>query len=221
MGRSQRLPSLPENFNGFTELMSKIKPDAPLILASTSSFRRELLSRLGLEFEVRPPGVEESAFPGEKGRDLALRLSVEKANAVAADIDGGLVIGSDQVAVLGKEILGKPVDRPDAIRQLTISSGREMELYTGLTLVNAGSGTVQQDVVAYRVKYRDLTLDQIEHYLDLDTPFGCCGSLRAESLGIALLRELTGPDPSALIGLPLISLVQMLEREGIDVLARK
>jgi septum formation protein len=96
-----------------------------------------------------------------------------------------------------------------------------MELYTGLTLVNAASGAVQQDVVAYRVKYRDLTRDQIEQYLDLDKPFGCCGSLRAESLGIALLRELTGPDPSALIGLPLISLVQMLEREGIDVLAHK
>tara|TARA_B100001175_G_scaffold166568_1_gene141208 strand:+ start:499 stop:996 length:498 start_codon:yes stop_codon:yes gene_type:complete len=165
--------------------------------------------------------VEEGAFPGEKGQDLALRLSGEKAKAVAADIDHGLVIGSDQVAVLGNEILGKPVDRPDAIRQLAISSGREMELYTGLTLVNAASGAVQQDVVAYRVKYRDLTRDQIEQYLDLDKPFGCCGSLRAESLGIALLRELTGPDPSALIGLPLISLVRMLEREGIDVLARK
>ena len=201
--------------------MSKIKTDTPLILASTSSFRRELLSRLGLEFEVKPPGVEEGAFPEEKGQDLALRLSGEKAKAVAADIDHGLVIGSDQVAVLGNEILGKPVDRPDAIRQLAISSGREMELYTGLTLVNAASGAVQQDVVAYRVKYRDLTRGQIEHYLDLDKPFGCCGSLRAESLGIALLRELTGPDPSALIGLPLISLVQMLEREGIDVLARK
>ena len=201
--------------------MSKIKPDPPLILASTSSFRRELLSRLGLEFEVTPPGVGEVARLGESAPDLALRLSGEKANAVAANIGDGLVIGSDQVAVLGKEILGKPLDRPDAIRQLTISSGREMELYTGLTLINAASGTVQQDVITYRVKYRDLTRDQIEHYLDLDAPFGCCGSLRAESLGIALLRELSGPDPSALIGLPLISLVQMLEREGIDVLARR
>ena len=201
--------------------MSKIKPDPPLILASTSSFRRELLSRLGLEFEVTPPGVDEGARLGESSRDLALRLSGEKANAVAADIGDGLVIGSDQVAVLGKEILGKPLDRPDAIRQLTISSGREMELYTGLTLINAASGTVQQDVITYRVKYRDLTRNQIDHYLDLDAPFGCCGSLRAESLGIALLRELSGPDPSALIGLPLISLVQMLEREGIDVLARR
>lgn len=201
--------------------MSKIKLDPPLILASTSPFRRELLSRLGLEFEVIPPRVEEDALSGENGQDLALRLSGEKANAVAAGINDGLVIGSDQVAVLGQEILGKPVDRPDAVRQLTISSGREMELYTGLTVVNAASGTVQQDVISYRVKYRDLTPDQIERYLDLDAPFGCCGSLRAESLGIALLRELSGPDPSALIGLPLISLVEMLAREGIDVLARR
>jgi len=220
MVRSRRLQSQPVNFSGFGDLMSKIEADPPLILASTSPFRRELLARLGLEFEVTPPGVDETALSGEDAQGLALRLSKEKASAVAATINHGLVIGSDQVAVLGAEILGKPLDRADAIRQLTMASGREMHLYTGLTLVNAASGTVQQDVVAYRVMYRDLTPDQIEQYLDLDAPFGCCGSLRAESLGIALLRELSGPDPSALIGLPLISLVEMLDREGIDVLAR-
>ena len=220
MGRSRRLQSQPANFSGFGDLMSKIEPDPPLILASTSPFRRELLARLDLEFEVTPPGVDETALSGEDAQALALRLSKEKASAVAATINHGLVIGSDQVAVLGAEILGKPLDRADAIRQLTMASGREMQLYTGLTLINAASGTVQQDVVAYRVMYRDLTSDQIEQYLDLDAPFGCCGSLRAESLGIALLRELSGPDPSALIGLPLISLVKMLDREGIDVLAR-
>ena len=147
-----------------------------------------------------------------------MRLSVAKAKAIAATSQTGLVIGSDQVAVLGNEILGKPRDREDAIRQLTLSSGREMRLYTGLALANAATGIVQQDVVSYRVLYRTLSLGQIEQYLDLDEPYGCCGSLRAESLGIALLKELSGPDPSALIGLPLISLVGMLNVEGIDVL---
>ena len=218
MGRSQGLHSQPDNFSGFGDLMSKIERDHPLILASTSLFRKELLSRLGLEFEVVPPELEEDTLPGEDGRGLALRLSAGKANAVAATMEKGLVIGSDQVAVLDGEIFGKPHDRADAIRQLTMSSGREMQLYTGVALVNAATGRVQRDVVSYLAKYRELTRDQIEHYLDIDTPFGCCGSLRAESLGIALLRELSGPDPSALIGLPLIRLVEMLEREGVEVI---
>ena len=198
--------------------MSKNQPIPRLTLASTSPFRKELLKRLGIQFSVAAPGVDETAHPGEDGRALALRLSVAKAKAIAATSQTGLVIGSDQVAVLGNEILGKPRDREDAIRQLTLSSGREMRLYTGLALANAATGIVQQDVVSYRVLYRTLSLPQIEQYLDLDEPYGCCGSLRAESLGIALLKELSGPDPSALIGLPLISLVGMLNVEGIDVL---
>ena len=198
--------------------MSKKQPIPPLTLASTSPFRRELLKRLGIQFTVAAPGVDETANPEEDGRALALRLSIAKARAVAATSRTGLVIGSDQVAVLGNSILGKPRDRTDAIRQLTLSSGREMHLYTGLALANAATGVVQQDVVSYRVIYRKLSLRQIERYLDLDEPYGCCGSLRAESLGIALLKELSGPDPSALIGLPLISLVEMLNVEGVDVL---
>jgi len=198
--------------------MSKKQPTPPLTLASTSPFRKELLKRLGVEFSVVSPGVDEAANPGEEGRALALRLSIAKAQAVAATTRKGLIVGSDQVAVLGNNILGKPRDRADAIRQLTLSSGREMHLYTGLALVNAATGVVQQDVVSYRVLYRTLSLQQIEQYLDIDEPYGCCGSLRAESLGIALLKDLSGPDPSALIGLPLISLVGMLNAEGVDVL---
>ena len=201
--------------------MSKNRPIPSLTLASTSPFRKELLKRLGIQFTVAAPGVDETATPGEDGRALALRLSIAKAKAISATSQTGLVIGSDQVAVLGNEILGKPRDRTDAIRQLTLSSGREMNLYTGLALANAASGFVQQDVVSYRVVYRTLSLRQIEQYLDLDEPYGCCGSLRAESLGIALLKELSGPDPSALIGLPLISLVSMLNVEGIDVLSSR
>ena len=201
--------------------MSKIQPNPTLTLASTSPFRKELLERLGMEFGVVAPGVDETARPGEAGQDLARRLSREKASAVATTQPSGLVIGSDQVAVLGDEILGKPRDRADAIRQLTSSSGRELSLYTGLALINAATGAVQQDVISYRVRYRDLSLAQIEQYLDLDEPYGCCGSLRAESLGIALLNDLSGPDPTALIGLPLISLVKMLNVEGIDVLGSR
>ena len=198
--------------------MSKKQPTPFLTLASTSPFRKELLKRLGMQFSVAAPGVDETANPGEDGHALALRLSIAKAQAIAATSRAGLVIGSDQVAVLGNEILGKPRDRADAIRQITLSSGREMHLYTGLALANAATGVVQQDVVSYRVFYRTLSLRQIEQYLDLDEPYGCCGSLRMESLGIALLKELSGPDPTALIGLPLISLVEMLKIEGVDVL---
>ena len=198
--------------------MSKKQPTPPLTLASTSPFRKELLKRLGIEFSVVSPGVDEAPNPGEDGRALALRLSIAKAQAVAATTRKGLIIGSDQVAVLENDILGKPRDRADAIRQLTLSSGRELNLYTGLALINAATGGLQQDVISYRVRYRELSLAQIEQYLDLDEPYGCCGSLRAESLGIALLTELSGPDPTALIGLPLISLVEMLNVEGIDVL---
>lgn len=221
MSRSRTLLSQPANSSGFGVFMSKIQPNPTLTLASTSPFRKELLERLGIEFGVVAPGVDEAAHPGEAGQDLARRLSTEKASAVAATLPSGLVIGSDQVAVLGHEILGKPRDRADAIRHLTLSSGRELSLYTGLALINAATGALQQDVISYRVRYRDLSLAQIEQYLDLDEPYGCCGSLRAESLGIALLNDLSGPDPTALIGLPLISLVEMLNVEGIDVLGSR
>ena len=218
ISRSRTLLLQPGNSSGYGVFMSKIQPNPTLTLASTSPFRKELLERLGMEFGVIAPGVDETAHPDEAGQDLARRLSTEKATAVAETLPTGLVIGSDQVAVLGDEILGKPRDRADAIRQLTLSSGRELSLYTGLALINAATGALQQDVISYRVRYRDLSLVQIEQYLDLDEPYGCCGSLRAESLGIALLNELCGPDPTALIGLPLISLVEMLNVEGIDVL---
>ena len=218
ISRSRTLLLQPGNSSGYGVFMSKIQPNPTLTLASTSPFRKKLLERLGIDFGVVAPGVDETAHPGEAGQDLARRLSTEKASAVAATLPTGLVIGSDQVAVLGDEILGKPRDRADAIRQLTLSSGRELSLYTGLALINAATGALQQDVISYRVRYRDLSLVQIEQYLDLDEPYGCCGSLRAESLGIALLNELCGPDPTALIGLPLISLVEMLNVEGIDVL---
>ena len=142
--------------------MSKIQPNPTLTLASTSPFRKELLERLGMKFSVVAPGVDETAHPGEAGQELARRLSTEKASAVAATLPSGLVVGSDQVAVLGDEILGKPRDRADAIRQLTLSSGRELSLYTGRPLIIAIRGATQQVVIPYRVRSHDLSLAQIE-----------------------------------------------------------
>ena len=198
--------------------MSKIKQLPALVLASSSPYRRQLLSRLGLAFKVHHPDIDESTIPGETARELVSRLATEKALAISADAQGGLIIGSDQVAVQGDKIEGKPRDRQDAIRQLSEASGREITLQTGLALLNSTSGRVQVDVIPYKVRFRKLTLPQIEAYLDVEVPFGCCGSLRADGLGIALLESLTGDDPSALIGLPLIRLVEMLESEGVRVI---
>ena len=198
--------------------MSKIKQLPALVLASSSPYRRQLLSQLGLSFKVSHPDIDESTIPGETARELVSRLATQKALAISADAQGGLIIGSDQVAVQGDKIEGKPRDRQDAIRQLSEASGREITLQTGLALLNSASGRVQVDVIPYKVRFRKLTLPQIEAYLDVEVPFGCCGSLRADGLGIALLESLTGDDPSALIGLPLIRLVEMLESEGVRVI---
>lgn len=198
--------------------MSKIKQSPALVLASSSPYRSQLLSQLGLAFQVHHPNIDESTIPGETARELVSRLATQKALAISADFQGGLIIGSDQVAVQGGKIEGKPRDRQDAIRQLSEASGREITLQTGLALLNSTSGRIQVDVVSYKVRFRKLTLPQIEAYLDVEAPFGCCGSLRADGLGIALLESLTGDDPSALIGLPLIRLVQMLESEGVRVI---
>ncbi len=198
--------------------MSKIKQLPALVLASSSPYRRQLLSQLGLSFKVSHPDIDESTIPGETARELVSRLATQKALAISADAQGGLIIGSDQVAVQGDKIEGKPRDRQDAIRQLSEASGREITLQTGLALLNSTSGRVQVDVIPYKVRFRKLTLPQIEAYLDVEVPFGCCGSLRADGLGIALLESLTGDDPSAPIGLPLIRLVEMLESEGVRVI---
>jgi septum formation protein len=198
--------------------VSKIKQLPALVLASSSPYRRQLLSQLGLSFKVHHPDIDESTIPGETARELVSRLATQKALAISADAQGGLIIGSDQVAVQGDKIEGKPRDRQDAIRQLSEASGREITLQTGLALLNSTSGRVQVDVIPYKVRFRKLTLPQIEAYLDVELPFGCCGSLRADGLGIALLESLTGDDPSALIGLPLIRLVEMLESEGVRVI---
>ncbi|MDZ7841278.1 MAG: nucleoside triphosphate pyrophosphatase [Gammaproteobacteria bacterium] len=189
----------------------------PIILASSSPFRKALLERLQIPFDVEVPGIDESPRPGETPQAYVERLAVEKAHAVAARHPRALVIGSDQTAVHGDEIVGKPVDHDDAVRQLQHASGGTVTLYTALALVNTETGQIQSDVVPFTVHFRRFDRDTIERYLDREKPYGCAGSLRAEGLGIALLRKFEGDDPNALIGLPLIRLVDMLESEGVRV----
>lgn len=189
-----------------------------LILASSSPFRRELLARLMLPFEVAIPDVDEGTLPGETPPALVERLAIAKARAVAGRNRDALVIGSDQVAVHGDAIVGKPLTHERAVAQLRQASGKTVVLYTGLALVNAASGTVQSEVVPYRVVFRTLTDTQIENYLRKEQPYHCAGSVKSEGLGVALLERFEGDDPATLIGLPLIRLVRMLEAEGMAVL---
>ncbi len=185
-----------------------------LVLASSSPYRRELLERLQIPFEVISPDVNETPLPGETAPALSLRLAVEKARAVASQLESGLVIGSDQAGSIGDRLYGKPEDRNSAIEQLMSASGKTMTLFTGLAVVNAGSGNEQSDVVPFSARYRALRRDQIERYVDVEAPYGCCGSLKSEGIGITLLADLSGDDPTALIGLPLIRLTDMLTAEG-------
>lgn len=189
-----------------------------LILASTSAFRHELLERLGIGFEARAPDVDEAPAPGEDPRHLAGRLARLKARAVATREPNALVIGSDQVATLGSTLLGKPGTHEQAVAQLSRASGRTVDFYTGLCLMDSDSGRSQLDIVTFRVIFRTLDLEQIERYLLRERPYGCAGSFKSEGLGIALFDKLEGNDPTSLVGLPLISLTRMLENEGINVL---
>jgi len=189
-----------------------------LILASSSPFRRELLSRLMIPFEVVVPDVDETARPGESPAQLVERLAIAKARVVADRHGDALVIGSDQVAVHGNEIVGKPYTYERAVEQLRTASGKAVTLYTGLALVNAGTGRVQSEVVPFQVLFRRLTMAQIESYLRKEQPYHCAGSVKSEGLGVALLERFEGEDPATLIGLPLIRLVRMLENEGLSVI---
>lgn len=189
-----------------------------LILASTSPFRRMLLERLALPFEVRAPDVDETPLAGESPTDLVRRLARAKALAVAGVRPGSLVIGSDQVAVHGGRVVGKPGDHDAAVEQLRAASGQRITLYTGLALVDADSGRGQLEVVPFHVHFRRLDDGMIERYLRREQPYNCAGSIRSEGLGIALLARFEGDDPNALVGLPLIRLVAMLEAEGVRVI---
>lgn len=189
-----------------------------IILASTSKYRRELLARLGLPFEVVSPQIDEVALPAELPQDTARRLAQAKAGAVAARFPQAIVIGSDQVAVLEGTKLGKPGNHANARRQLKAMRGREVAFHTALCLCNFAGGRSVSRVVPFYVRFRDYSDAQIERYLKLEQPYDCAGSARCEGLGIALIAEMRGSDPNALIGLPLIALTEMLAALGVDVL---
>lgn len=190
-----------------------------LVLASTSKYRRELLSRLKLPFEVISPDVDETPLPDESPSATALRLSVLKAQAAVAQFPDALIIGSDQVLMLDAEQLGKPGNYANAFAQLKKMQGKAMVFHTALTLLNSKTGHAQTRDVPTTVHIRPLSDAQIEAYLKKEQPYDCAGSAKSESLGIALMTRMDSPDPTALIGLPLMALTEMLMHEGVDVLA--
>ncbi|HMV17125.1 MAG TPA: Maf family nucleotide pyrophosphatase [Zoogloea sp.] len=186
-----------------------------LVLASTSAYRRELLLRFGLPFDVARPDIDESPLPDESPRATAERLAVGKARAVAAQFPDALIIGSDQVAALGEHRFGKPGCVERAVAQLKTMSGQTVVFHTALALLNTRNGAVQVDVVPTEVRFRALSEDEIVRYVERERPLDCAGSAKSEGLGITLLDALTGDDPNALVGLPLIALARMLRAEGI------
>jgi len=186
----------------------------PLILGSSSPFRKELLSRLQLPFETFSPDIDEHQIDGESPEQLVERLSIEKATEVARHFPAHLIVGSDQIALNSGEILGKPGNFDRAFKQLAAASGKTVHFLTGLTLLNSETGDRETEVVPFTVHFRQLDEDRIERYLHAEEPYNCAGSFKSEGLGITLFERLEGDDPSALMGLPLIRLVRMLEQQG-------
>ena len=189
-----------------------------LILASTSRYRRELLERLRLPFEVHAPGVDETPRTGEAPASLAQRLALEKARAVAALHPDAIVIGSDQVADLAGRPIGKPGSHAVATEQLRSMRGRSVVFQTAIAVVRASSGYIGTALVPVTVRFRQVTDHEIENYLALERPYDCAGSAKVETLGIALLEAVESDDPTALIGLPLIRTCALLRAAGIDPL---
>jgi 7-methyl-GTP pyrophosphatase len=190
-----------------------------VVLASTSPYRRQLLERLRYPFDVRSPNVDESPHPFEPPPATARRLAQAKAQAVAAQFDDALVIGSDQVADLDGVALSKPGDHTHAVAQLQALSGRSVVFHTAVALVDAASGRCQVRLVDVRSTFRHLSAAAIECYLRRERPYDCAGAVKSEKLGIALFVAIESSDPTALIGLPLITVTELLASEGVDVLA--
>lgn len=189
----------------------------PLVLASSSPYRRELLQRLQLPFTCCSPNIDERPLADEAPEVLVQRLAVAKARALRAQFLQHLIIGSDQVAVLDGQILGKPGTAAAAIAQLTAASGRSVTFYTGLCLLDSASGTIQVDCVPFTVHFRSLSPAQISRYIEREQPLDCAGSFKSEGLGISLFRATEGEDATSLIGLPLIRLCDMLSQAGIAI----
>ncbi len=189
----------------------------PLLLASSSAYRRDLLARLRLPFSCSSPDIDESHRPGESAIELVKRLSRQKAEALATRNPDHLIIGSDQVAALNGRIIGKPHTFDKARQQLLDASGASVTFLTGLTLLNSQTGHYQTDCVPFTVHMRTLTPEQVERYLLAEEPYDCAGSFKAEGLGVSLFRRTEGDDATSLVGLPLIRLVDMLLAQGVAI----
>jgi len=188
-----------------------------LVLASSSPYRRALLSRLGVPFETAAPNVDESPLTGEVPATTALRLALEKAAAIAPRFADAFIIGSDQVADLDGYPLGKPVTRENTLRQLRLCSGRTVDFHTGLCLLDAATGDTAHATALNRVRFRRFSDDDIQRYLTREQPYDCTGGAKADGLGIVLIEGFEGNDPNALIGLPLILLADMLRKVGFSL----
>jgi len=191
------------------------KNNINVVLASSSQYRRAVLSKLNIEFQTASPDVDETALPGETPQQLVTRLAEKKAMAIAKNHPNALIIGSDQVAVIDGRILGKPGSFEVAKQQLNDASGKTITFLTGLCLFNSVSQQAQVECVPFNVHFRDLTEQQIENYLHAEEPYDCAGSFKSEGFGICLFEKLEGDDPNTLIGLPLIRLIDMLNNEGL------
>jgi septum formation protein len=188
-----------------------------LVLGSSSIYRRELLQRLQIPFETASPEIDESPLLGETPEATALRLAKTKARAVATTFPEALIIGADQVAVLNGVQLGKPLNHANAIKQLRFMRGKEVVFYTAVSLFNSRNNHMQTRIVPFCIKFRQLSDQQILNYLNKEQPYHCAGSAKSEGLGIVLIERMTGEDPNALIGLPMIALVDMLTNEGMKI----
>ena len=189
----------------------------PLVLASTSPFRAELLLRLTLPFDTFAPDIDETPEPGESPEAMVRRLTAAKADAARPHYPAHLIIASDQCAVCDGKIIGKPGNHENAVAQLSSFAGKEVRFLTGVALLNTETGNLQLDIVPFGVTFRDLGAEEIERYLRKEQPYNCAGSFKSEGLGITLFEKMSGDDPSALIGLPLIRLAVFLREEGVPL----
>ena len=193
-----------------------MQPD--IILASTSPFRKSLLERLHLEFETMAPDIDETAGDGESAEAYVCRLARQKAEIIANKYPSSIVIGSDQCALLEGKILGKPGSHANALNQLKNARGKTVVFHTGLCVMKQSSDLCEVDDIIYEVTFRKLRDEQLEHYLRVEQPYNCAGSFKSEAYGISLFSRMRGDDPTALIGLPLIRLTEMLEHIGVEVI---
>lgn len=189
----------------------------PIVLASSSSYRRQLLERLKLDFKAISPNIDETPLLNETPAEMTKRLAINKARALANQYPNHLIIGSDEVACLDGQIMGKPHHFEQAFKQLKMASGKTVTFYTGLALFNSGTNSLQVDTIPFYVHFRELSDRAITKYLEIEQPFDCAGSIKAEGLGICFFKGMEGSDITSLMGLPLIRLVDMFHKEQLFI----